>query len=313
MTHKTQQSFMTRSAVVVLGALFCCLLWGSAFPFIKIGYSTLDIHSSDAFSQILFAGVRFTSAGILTLILGSIRERKVLLPQKTSWKYILVLSLFQTILQYVFFYMGLAHTSGVKSSIIEGVNVFVAILVAALLFRQEKINARKMLGCLIGFIGLVLVNLVGNSDFHPTFTLSGEGAILLSTVAYAFSSVFMKQFSKKEDPVMLSGSQFILGGLVMVIIGLINGGSLNPAGNPLSIKAVVVLFWLAFVSAGAYSVWSVLLKYNTVSRITVFGFMTPVFGVLLSALLLRETSQLAPISLLALLLVSLGIYICQKA
>ncbi len=52
----------------------------------------------------------------------------------------------QTIAQYVFFYIGLAHTTGVKASIVEGVNVFVAIIVASLIFRQEKLTVKKIVG-----------------------------------------------------------------------------------------------------------------------------------------------------------------------
>lgn len=94
----------------------------------------------------------------------------------------------QTVLQYFFFYVGLANTTGVKASIIEGVNVFVAVLVASLLFHQEKLTGKKIIGCLVGFAGVVIVNLGGSMDMG--FRLNGEGFIFLSTVAYAFSSVF---------------------------------------------------------------------------------------------------------------------------
>ena len=81
----------------------------------------------------------------------------------------------QTVLQYFFFYVGLANTTGVKASIIEGVNVFVAVLVASLLFQQEKLTGKKIVGCLIGFAGVVIVNLGGSMDMG--FRLTGEGFI----------------------------------------------------------------------------------------------------------------------------------------
>ena len=93
----------------------------------------------------------------------------------------------------------------------RAVNVFVAILVSGCLFRQETIHARQMIGCLIGFAGVVLINLNG-VDFH--MQANGEGFILLSTIAYAFSSVFLKRYSAKHNPVMLSGYQFIAGGII---------------------------------------------------------------------------------------------------
>ncbi|MFR2543580.1 MAG: DMT family transporter [Lachnospira sp.] len=304
----TKKNFLSRPAVVLFGALICCALWGSAFPCIKIGYKMMHIASSDTASQILYAGCRFTLAGILAVFLGSLTQRQFLLPTKASLPHILELSLLQTILQYLFFYIGLAHTTGVKASIIEAVSTFVAIFVAGFLFHQEKVTARKMLGCLVGFAGVVLVNVAGNGmDLH--FTVNGDGAILLSTVAYAFSSVFMKRFSVQDNPVMLSGYQFILGGIVMAVCGFFMGGHLSEFTLP----AFAMLFYLGVISAVAYSLWGLLLKYNPISKVAVFGFMNPVIGVLLSAVLLGEKDSLGFSSIAALLLVCTGIYIVNKA
>ena len=304
----TQKNFLSRPAVVLFGALICCALWGSAFPCIKIGYKMMHIASSDTASQILYAGCRFTLAGILAVFLGSLTQRQFLLPTKASLPHILELSLLQTILQYLFFYIGLAHTTGVKASIIEAVSTFVAIFVAGFLFHQEKVTARKMLGCLVGFAGVVLVNVAGNGmDLH--FTVNGDGAILLSTVAYAFSSVFMKRFSVQDNPVMLSGYQFILGGIVMAVCGFFMGGHLSGFTLP----AFAMLFYLGVISAVADSLWGLLLKYNPISKVAVFGFMNPVIGVLLSAVLLGEKDSLGFSSIAALLLVCTGIYIVNKA
>ena len=302
----TQKNFLSNPVVVLFGALICCALWGSAFPCIKIGYKMMHIASSDTASQILYAGCRFTLAGILAVFLGSLTQRQF--PTKASLPHILELSLLQTILQYLFFYIGLAHTTGVKASIIEAVSTFVAIFVAGFLFHQEKVTARKMLGCLVGFAGVVLVNVAGNGmDLH--FTVNGDGAILLSTVAYAFSSVFMKRFSVQDNPVMLSGYQFILGGIVMAVCGFFMGGHLSG----FTLSAFAMLFYLGVISAVAYSLWGLLLKYNPISKVAVFGFMNPVIGVLLSAVLLNEKDSLGFSSIAALVLVCIGIYIVNKA
>lgn len=105
-------------------ALVCTFLWGSASPCIKLGYALFNIPSGETWTQILFAGTRFVLAGILTIIIGSILNRGALLPTKSSLPSIVKLSIFQTILQYIFFYIGLAHNSGVKASIINGSNTF---------------------------------------------------------------------------------------------------------------------------------------------------------------------------------------------
>lgn len=303
---KTKEQFMTKTIVVWLGALLCCALWGSAFPCIKLGYQLFEIPSDATATQILFAGCRFTLAGILAIIIGSILNKGVLIPKRTSWGKIAKLCMLQTVAQYLFFYIGLANTSGVKASIIEGVNVFISILVASLIFHQEKLTGRKMLGCIVGFAGVVLVNITGGIDMAFTFT--GDGFIVLSTIAYAFSSVMIKRYSQEENPVALSGYQFVLGGLIMVICGLLMGGRLETVTG----AGIAMLLYLAVISAVAYSLWGVLLKYNPVSRVTVFGFMNPVFGVILSAIFLQEADSIGIICLLSLILVCAGIYIVNR-
>ena len=213
----------------------------------------------------------------------------------------------QTVLQYLFFYIGLARTTGVKASIIEGVNVFCAILVASLLFHQETLNGRKIIGSIIGFAGVVLVNLTGGG-LDLGFTFLGEGFIFLSAVAYAFSSACMKIFSKDENPVALSGWQFLIGGLIMMLCGYAAGGRLTVWTG----KGVLLLLYMAMISAVAYSLWSILLKYNPVSKVAVFGFMNPVCGVILSAVLLGEAGSLSVMSVAALVLVCMGIYIVNR-
>ena len=304
-----KKEMMQKTAVVWLLAMVCCLLWGSAFPCVKIGYDLFRIDASDTASQIVFAGTRFFLAGVLTLIFGSISQKRLLIPKKTDIPMIGKLALFQTILQYLFFYIGLAHTTGVKSSIIEAANVFIAILIASLIFHQETLTRQKMIGCVIGFAGVVLINLSGGG-MDMSFQWNGEFFILLSTLAYALSSVFIKRYSAISDPLLLSGWQFCFGGLVMVLAGRIMGGSLTfyEAG------CVPLLLYMALISAVAYSLWAVLLKYNPVSRVTVFGFMNPVFGVILSALLLHENGQAFTLrGVTSLILVCIGIYIVNRS
>ena len=299
---------LKKTWVVCILASISCLLWGSAFPGIKIGYALFHIGALDAATQILFAGCRFFLAGLLVIGIGSLATRRFLLPKDASeWKHAFVISLFQTILQYVLFYMGLANTAGTKASIIVGSNVFICILFTCLVFRQERLTKEKLAGCLIGFVGVVLINLT--SDLTLTMSFRGEGLILISTAAYAVSSSFMKMYSKTDDALVLSAYQFFIGGVVMIVVGLLMGGRV---GIPES-GGFAMLGYLSFSSAAAYTIWSQLLKYNPVSKVAVLCFMTPVFGVILSALLLDESGQLSMIQgAAALILITVGILISHR-
>lgn len=301
---ETKKSILENPKMVLPSAMLCCLLWGSAFPLVKIGFSWLNISSEDIPTEILYAGLRFTLAGVIAIIITSLINGKFLRPTMKSLPKVFSLSMFQTILQYLFFYIGLSNTSGVKASVIEAMNVFVALIVSCLIFRMEKITAAKIIGSVIGFAGVVIIN-VSKGDLAGDLTLKGEGFILISTVAYAFSSVLMKHWSNEENPMMMSAWQFLLGGIVMSILGFALGGRISG----FDLKSVLLLIYLASLSAIAYSLWASLLKYYPVSRIAVYGFMNPVFGFILSAFLLGESEAFGLKSIAALVLVCLGIYI----
>ena len=266
-----------------------------------------EIGAQDSMSQILFAGIRFLLAGVLTIIFGSLIQGKALFPKKTSWKMVCTLSVFQTMLQYFFFYIGLAHASGVKSSIINGMTTFFAILLACLVRKQEHLSSEKIIGCLLGTAGVIIVSLSGGS-IDAGFALNGEGFILIAAVSYAVSSVLIKEYSVKENPVTLSGYQFLIGGFVMMVVGLLVGGRIHLT-KPIGILLII---YMALISSVAYSIWGILLKHNPVSAVTIYGFSNPIFGALLSAFFLAEWDKLNLRYVAALLLVSLGIYVVNR-
>lgn len=299
---------LTDIKMVFLLAGLCCFLWGSATPAIKIGYQLFQIDAADTASILMFAGARFLLAGFLVIAYHSLTVGTWVKPPKGSGKAICSLALSQTIFQYLFFYVGLSYASGVHGAIITGTNVFFSILFASLVFRYETLTGRKLMGCLLGFAGIVIVNLAGaGSEDMFQVSFMGEGFVLMAQIFYAISGALVKKYSRDFDVVMLSGYQFMLGGAVLLLIGAAAGGSLAGA---VGISAFVLLFYMGCLSAVAYTLWGVLLKYNPVSRVTIFGFMNPMFGVLLSALFLGESSQaLTWNTLAALALVSLGIYV----
>ncbi len=307
MIIKEQEKFFTKNIVVCLCAIFCCLLWGSAFPCVKIGYGLFRVDTSSPQSLILFAGTRFTLAGALVIAFGAITKRRFIYPKaKNLWR-VGVVALFQTAAQYTFFYIGLAGVSGVKSSVLNGLGVFFTILAACFLFRTEKFNLIKLLGCILGFGGVILINLGG--DFSFDFTLTGEGFLIFSGLSAAIASGFVKIFSKHEDTTVLCGYQFFFGGILLLIIGSAAGGKIPYADA----GAIFMLLYLAFLSACAFTLQGFLLRYNPVSKVAVFKSTNPLFGAVFSALILGESEQLLSyFTLAAILLVCLGIFIINK-
>ncbi len=298
-----RQSMLSRPVVVVLLATFSCALWGSAFAFVKLGYELFGVGQDSPAQQVLFAGMRFSLAGVFVLAGTAVARRRLPLPSRADLVPIGLLALSQTALQYAPFYMGLAHASGTNSSLVQGTSAFVQILLATLLFRQEQLTTRKLIGCLLGAGGVAMVVLRGGG-MVGTWSLQGEGLILASVIAGGCATCLMRRYGVTGDPLMLTGWQFVFGGATLAALGLAFGGRVSAS----SVVSFGVLAYLAALSATAFSLWSSLLKHNPVSRVAVFRFFIPVFGVIFSAVALGEAVPFAqlPALVLALALIVVG-------
>ena len=299
---------LSNPLVCGLLASLCCLLWGSVVPFLNVGYREFVIAAGDTPALILFAGCRFFLAGVLTVAFACVSRRRFVCPKKGNWRLAVKLSLMQTALQYLLFYVGVANTPSVKAAIIQGLIAFVNILIACYIFRSERMNALKWIGGLLGVAGIVLVNFDG-TGLEGALTLAGEGALLASMVTNGISAGLIKRYGRYEDATTLSGWQFILGGMVMILCGCALGGRLHPQ----SFTAIGVLLYLAMVSAVAYTLWAVLLNHNPVSSVTVYTFLQPIFGVALSLVMVNAGAD-APLLryAAALALVSAGIMVVVR-
>lgn len=304
MAGKNKEDIYRNQAVIVFLALTCCALWGSAFPCVKIGYEMLDIN--DTGSQILFAGCRFFLAGIFALVISGIMQKGFIKIKASSVPYIAGQGILQTTLHYIFFYIGMANTTGSKGSVINASNAFFSIITAHFFLKDEKINIRKVAGCITGFAGVILVN-IKPGGFGMGFSFQGEGMILLCSAAYGISSVTLKKISERESPAAITAYQLLLGGAVLLVTGLLLGGRIEG----FTVKAAALLVYMALLSTVAFNIWAELLKYNPVGKIAVYSFSIPVFGVAFSALLLNEHA-LSLQNLAALVLVSTGIVIVNS-
>lgn len=295
--------------MVFLLALFCCVLWGSSYPAIKNGYALFGIAASDVPSKLVFAGWRFLLAGLLLLAYAVVSGKPIGGFSARRLRQFALLGLTQTALQYLFFYIGLAYTTGVKSSIMNATGTFFSVLLAHFIYHNDRLSVGKILGCVIGFVGVMVVNfgagLGGVLEFD--FTLLGEGFVIIAAFVLAAASIYGKRISQGIDPIVMTGYQLVVGGAALLLGGYGSGGGLDG----FTFASTALLAYLVLLSSLAISIWSLLLKYNRVSMITAFNFMVPVFGAVLSAMFLDE-SILEWRNGLALLLVCYGIWLVTK-
>ncbi|QBM27069.1 DMT family transporter [Hydrogenophaga pseudoflava] len=298
-------SVFSRPRYLILLATLCCLLWGSAYPAIKGGYALLGIARSDTAAQLVFAGWRFLLAGALLLVMAQLTGRRVWALAPVQWAQLGLLGLAQTALQYVFFYVGLANTTGVKGSILNATGTFFSVLLAHFLYANDRLSRRKALGCAVGFAGVMVVNLRGGTQgLDAGFTLLGEGFIVIAAFVLSAASIYGKRLSQRIDPMVMTGWQLGIGGLVLLLGGLAGGGDIRGW----SAGSLALLGYMAVLSAVAFTLWAALLKHNRVGQVTVFNFLIPVFGALLSALFLGE-AVLEWRNLAALVMVCGGIWL----
>lgn len=298
------KKIFTNPFYVILFAVICNVLWGSATPAIKLGYELFNIHN-DLFTTILFAGVRFTVSGLLVLGYSTAKNKKVPTVQKGSLGGVLLVALVYTVFQYTFFYIGLANVvSASNGTIVNSTSTFMAVIIAHFAYKDDKINLQKILGTIIGFVGVLIVTTSGSVG---GFSLLGEGFVMLAALCFVIGSVLIKKFASNVEPAAMTGYNLAIGGAVLIAIGLIGGGHFTVVTG----KGLAVLGYLALLSAAAYTLWSALVSYNPVGKVSIFGFIIPVSGSILSAIVFGD-DILRFEYLAALILVSAGIIIVNK-
>lgn len=294
--------FKTRKNITFI-AIIATFLWGSAFPSIKIGYSLFNISADDIGGKLLFAGYRFLLAGLFVLIYEILFVSKNIKINKKDLKEVAILGILQTSLQYLFFYIGMAYTLGSIGSILNSIGTFISIILAHFIYKNDKINNRKILGCVVGFLGLILVNL-DKSTISLKFSFLGEGFIIIATFLSAIASIYSKKITRNKSASITTGYQLAIGGFILIISGYLYGGKLTN----ISSNGVILLIYMALLSSLAFGLWSQLLKYNKISTISVYNLLTPIFGTLLSGIILKEDIYSFN-KIISLVFVSLGIYL----
>lgn len=305
-TKNSAAGIFTRRYYVFALATLCTLLWGSSYPAIKNGYALLAIAPDDVPAQMLFAGYRFFLAGLFLILLAQFTGKPVFRVSRQQWGQLGVLGLTQTTLQYMFFYIGLAYATGVKASILNATGTFFSVVIAHFIYHNDRLTHRKVIGCLFGFVGVFVVNF-NNNMFDFEFALMGEGFIVIAAFILAAASIYGKRISQSMDTLIMTAHQLTLGGTALMLLGWINGGSLNS----FDWQSGFLLIYLAVLSSAAFALWSALLKYNPVGMITIFNFLVPIFGALLSAIFLHE-NILEWKNLVALALVCAGIWLVTR-
>jgi len=298
-----ENKYFTNKKYVAFFAILCSILWGSAFPALKVSYSELNIQTADTMGRIIFAGMRFFIASLIIFTVYKLTIKKSIKIKKKEAFNAFKLGLLQTALFYFFFYTGLAHTTGVKGSILDSGCTFFVILLAHFAYKNDKISTKKIIGLILGFTGIICASWKKGFTFNFVFT--GDGFILFSGFIFGLSTIYAKKLSTNLHPILLTAWQMFLGSLVLLTIGIIGSKGIHLVFTP---KAKWLLLYTSLVSSVAVSLWYSLLKYNKAGEISLYKFVNPLAGSILSALFIPGEAFNVYV-ILALVLVSAGIIV----
>ena len=284
----------------IISAILCNILFGTAFPMIKIGYELFSV-TDDIFMKMLFAGIRFTIAGLLLLLFGTVKNKAVPKFPVNKLPLVILVAAVYTSLQYTFFYTGLSNTSGASGSVINSSSVFMAVILAHFIYKDDKLTLLIFLGAIAGFGG-VLFAVLSKESFASSISFMGEGLMMIAAFSSVIGSVLSKYATKTIESSTMASYNLLFGGVMLTLIGVI----FTKDAFSISIQGILVLLYLSFVSAFGYTVQSKLFKEYSISKVSVYNFVIPVSGAFFSGIFLQE-NILRWEYLLALLLVSIGI------
>lgn len=302
--NKAKISIFQRPVWVVVFALTAAMAWGWAYPLIKLGFGAFGITQEMTGSKMLFAGIRFAISGLIILAIAGCSRRNFTVAKPRNWWYILLFALLNTTLHYACFYIGLSHSEGARAAILNSMGVFLLVLMACLFFKSDKLTGRKILGCIIGFVGILALNIGGGESGQ--FTLLGDGMIILNALCSAFAGLMTRGLRTRVDVFVGTGYSLAIGGVLLVVPGLMMGGTLPWITS----VGVLILGLLICISTLGFALYNKLLSCNPVGKVAIFNSLIPVVGALTSCLCLNEPFYWK--YLLAAVLATLGIYIINK-
>lgn len=280
-----------------LQVLLCAGLWGSAFPVIKLSFAHLSIESYP--EQLLFAGTRFTLAGLLVMLFcrrsvwSSFRE----VPKGA----LLWVTLGQTFGQYVFFYYALRVSSGTLGALLVGAGSLWWVLLAPWFLKSAFPSAGQwaaLVACAIGISLAVYAPGAGSGD-----VFQGTIAFLLASLSGALGAIGMKRVAPRFGSRSITALSLFFGGLMLTAVGSSHWTEFS-SGYTWAMLGVTV--YLAILSATAFTVWNRLIERYSVNVLSAFRFTIPLCGVIESAVFLKsETLGIGILLGGAILLVSL--------
>ena len=302
----TSLPLFQRPVWVCLFALTAAVLWGWAYPIIKIGFEEWGITPDMTGSKMLFAGIRFAISGLIILAMARGMRRSFRPARRWDWGFILLFALINTTFHYACFYIGLSHSEGSRAAILNSLSIFLVVVLACVFFKSDRMTLRKMVGVLLGMAGILVLNLNGDA-VSAEWSWLGDGMIIVNAICSAVASLLTRSIAHRVDIIVGTGYSLGIGGLLLIVPGLLMGGTLPHV----TLWGLALLGMLVGISTIGFALYNQLITHNPIGKVAIYNSLLPIVGALTSCLCLGEPFQANLI--LAGGLVASGIYIVNAA
>lgn len=234
----------------------------------KLGYQACGIVTTG--NILYFAGVRFNICGAIICLYSLFRNKENFRPVKTAIVPVLLSGVFAIILHYSFIYLGLQLTDSSKTAILKQVGALFYVCFSTLFFKDDRLTAKKLVGSLLGFAGIIAINI---STEGVAFQI-GDVLIIAASFCTVFSNVISKKVFQKVEPITATGCSQLFGGAVLLAIGKVLGGQMTFAVN----RSSLILVYICLASILGYCIWFTIVKSGELSKLFIIKFAEPVFA-----------------------------------
>lgn len=287
----------------ILLSLLVMALWGSLFPFIKLGYKVFSISSTAVPDILMFAGMRFVVSGAAVCIYCLIRRKRPAKPRGKNIFSIFIMGIFSIVLHYGFTYVGLGVTDSSKTALLKQLGVLIYVCFAFLFLKEEHFSPYKIMGAIVGFCGIIAIDYSASG-----FVLKvGDLLIIMASVCTVIANIIGKAASKNNSPFLITGISQFTGGVILLAASLIMGGKMLR----FNLTSTLVFTYICVASVAGYTLWYYVLKHTSLSKLFIIKFAEPLFACLFSAAILGENVFRLQY-LAAFVLISLGIVLGHK-
>ncbi|HLU32565.1 MAG TPA: DMT family transporter [Natronosporangium sp.] len=260
---------------IALGAI-----WGSSFLLIKVGVG--ELHP-------VYVALGRVACGAVALMVLLLVLRDRLPRQPWLWLHLAVLGAVGVALPFTLFGYGELRIPSLLAGIWNATTPLVALPLAALLFRTERLSARKVTGILLGFAGVLVV--LGVWQGVGGATLTGQLMCFAAASCYGIAIPYQKRFvaGYPASTLAITAAQLLAATALLAVIAPVVAGP-PPAVTSLSPKVLASVATLGAIGTGVAFV--IHLRNNRLvgaSAASMVTYLIPVFAVLVGVVVLGET------------------------